>query len=87
VDKLRFKMLESVNNDDRIGTAKKAFKIKCFSTRQIRALSEVFSADATKFKFLETAYPFVADDHFNELADLLTDPVYIGKFRTMTGRP
>ncbi len=79
VDKLRFKMLESVNNDDRIGTAKKAFKIKCFRHPPDPGpeRGRVFGPDATKFKFLETAYPFVADDHFNELADLLTDPVYI----------
>jgi Domain of unknown function (DUF4476) len=84
VDKLRVKMLESAKDDDRILAARKVFKTKCFSTRQIRALSEVFTTDASKFKFLEAAYPFVSDDHFAELSSLLADPVYSGRFRAMT---
>jgi hypothetical protein len=87
VDKLRVKMLESTKDDDRILAARKVFKTKCFSTRQIRALSEVFTTDAAKFKFLEAAYPFASDDHFAELSNLLADPVYNGRFRAMTGHP
>jgi hypothetical protein len=87
VDKLRVKMLESAKDDDRILAARKVFKTKCFGTRQIRALSEVFTTDAAKFKFLEAAYPFVSDDHFGELSNLLADPVYSGRFRAMTGHP
>lgn len=87
VDKLRVKMLESVKDDDRIQEARKFFKTKCFSTHQIKALSEVFMTDAAKFKFLETAYPFVSDDRFRELVGLLADPVYSGRFRAMTERP
>jgi hypothetical protein len=86
VDRLRVKMLEAAKDDDRIQAARKIFKTKCFSTHQIRALSEVFTADASKFKFLEAAYPFVSDAHFPELVNLLTDPVYSGRFRTMTDR-
>ena len=86
VDKLRVKMLESAKDDDRIQAARKVFRSKCFSTRQIRALSEVFTTDATKFRFFETAYPFAADDHFRELGNTLTDPVYSGKFKAMTGQ-
>jgi hypothetical protein len=86
VDKLRVKMLESSKDDDRIQAARKIFKAKCFSTRQIRALSEVFSTDALKFRFFETAYPFAADDHFRELAGTLADPVYNSKFKAMTGQ-
>jgi hypothetical protein len=79
-------MLEAGKDEDRIAVAHKVFKSKCFSTRQIKALSEVFTSDAQKFRFLETAYPFVSDDHFKELAELLADPVYSSKFRTMTGQ-
>jgi hypothetical protein len=86
VDKLRIKMLGSGQDEDRIREARKIFKTKCFSTRQIRALSEVFATDATKFRFLEAAYPFVSDDHFPELISLLADPMYSGRFRAMTGR-
>lgn len=84
VDKLRVKMLEAGKDDDRILVARKIFRSKCFTTKQIRALSEVFTSDALRFKFFETAYPFVSDDHFKELTDLLVDPVYNNKFRAMT---
>jgi Domain of unknown function (DUF4476) len=84
VDKLRVKMLESGKDDDRITVARKTFKSKCFSTSQIRALSGVFTSDAAKFRFLEAAWPYAADEHFHELSDLLADPVYNGKFKTMT---
>jgi hypothetical protein len=86
VDKLRVRMLNFSKEDDRIQTAYKVFKTKCFSTMQVGTLSEVFTTDAAKFKFLQTAYPFVSDDHFPELINLLTDPVYTDRFRTMTDR-
>jgi Domain of unknown function (DUF4476) len=87
VDKLRIRMLTANKDDDRILVANKVFKIKCFSTNQVSALCAVFATDAAKFKFLEAAYPFVSDDHFPELVNLLSDPVYAGKFRALTGRP
>jgi hypothetical protein len=86
VDKLRVRMLNASKDDDRIEAAYKVFKTKCFTTKQIRALSEVFPTDAARFKFLATAYPFVSDDDFPELVNLLSDPVYTGRFRTMTDR-
>ena len=84
VDKLRVKLLEASKDEDRIQAARKVFKTRCFSTRQIRALSEVFTTDAAKFHFFETAYPFCSDDQFRELSSLLADPVYNSKFRSMT---
>jgi hypothetical protein len=86
VDKLRVKMLAATKDEDRILAARKTFKAKCFNTRQIRALGEVFTTDALKFRFYETAYPFASDDHFRELAGTLTDPVYNSKFKAMTGQ-
>ena len=86
VDKLRIRMLDADKVDDRLLAARKVFKTKCFNTRQLRALSEVFATDAAKFKFLEAAYPFCSDDAFPELVSLFSDPVYTGRFRTMTDR-
>lgn len=83
VDKLRVKMLEGAKDDERIAAALKIFKTKCFFTRQIKALSEVFTTDASKYRFFETAYPFAADEHFRELGALLTDPVNQNKFKTL----
>jgi hypothetical protein len=87
VDKLRAKMLEGPKDEDRIAVARKAFKVKCFYTRHIRALSEIFTTDAARYRFFEAAWPFAADEHFHELSNLLADPVYNGKFRTLTGHP
>src|SRR5258708_18570284 len=84
VDKLRVKLLGASKDEDRILAARKVFKARCFTTRQIRALSEVFTSDAAKFHFFETAYPFCSDDQFRELSSLLADPVYGSKFRVMT---
>ncbi|MDO6429666.1 hypothetical protein Q4E93_03630 [Flavitalea sp. BT771] len=86
VDRLRVKMLEISKDEDKVLTARKIFKIKCFTTRQVKALSEVFATDAGKYRFFETAYPFVSDDRFRELTDLLKDPVYNAKFKAMTGQ-
>jgi hypothetical protein len=85
VDRLRVKMLDAARDEDRIVVARKVFKTKCFYTLQIRALSEVFTSDAGKFRFFEAAWPFAADEHFGELSALLTDPAYVGKFKMMTG--
>jgi len=87
VDKLRVKMLDANKDEERIQIARKVFKTRCFSTRQIKALSEVFTTDAAKFRFLETAYPFCSDDRFRELSTLLADPVYSSKFHLMTDHP
>lgn len=84
VDKLRVKLLEASKDEDRIQAARKVFKTRCFTTRQIRALSEVFTTDGAKFHFFETAYPFCSDDQFRELSGCLADPVYSSKFRVMT---
>jgi len=83
VDKLRVKLLEATKDEDRIVAARKVFKTRCFATRQIRALSEVFTSDAGKYRFFEAAYPFCSDSQFSELGGLLADPVYSGKFRAM----
>jgi hypothetical protein len=87
VDKLRAKMLEGPKDEDRIAVARKAFKVKCFYTRHIRALGEIFTTDAARYRFFEAAWPFAADEHFHELSNLLADPVYSGKFRALTGHP
>lgn len=84
VDKLRIKMLAEKDIDNKITIARKVFKTKCFSSNQIKALTELFLTDEQKYKFLDAAYPFVVDyDNFKQLSFLLTDPYYIKRFRTM----
>ena len=84
VDKLRVKMLSATNIDDKIGVAKKVFKTKCFVTRYIRGLSELFPSDEARFKFFDAAYPFVSDTgNFRQLLDLFTDELYIARFKSL----
>ncbi len=84
VDKLRVKMLSENNLEERVLVAKKFFKTRCFTTRQIRALTELFPSDKTRYEFFDAAYPFVSDSYnFKELAELLTDEYYLGRFRAM----
>lgn len=85
VDKLRSKLLAIATDEGKISAAKKVFKLKCFSTSQLKSLSDLFTPEETKYRFLETAYPFVSDDRFRELSGLFRDPVYLSKFKTMTG--
>ena len=84
VDKLRIKMMAIDNDDDRVQTARKYFKIKCFNTIQIRALSEVFPTDEGRYKFFDAAYPFAYDyTNFPQLVNLLTGSYYINRFNAM----
>ena len=84
VDKLRIKMLGERDADGQVSQARKVFKTKCFSTKQIRALTELFPSDEGKYKLFDAAYPFVSDTaNFRELASLLTDPYFINRFKAM----
>jgi hypothetical protein len=84
VNRLRLKLLPMARDEDKISEARKMLRLKCFNTNQIKIICGVFATDAARFSFLQTAYPFVSDDRFGDLAELMTDPVYVGKFQAMT---
>jgi hypothetical protein len=82
--KLRKKMAAENNDDDMVATAKKYFKTTCFTTLQIKNLSLLFLSDSGKYKFFDTAYPFVTDSgEFVTLQNQLTDSYYINRFKAM----
>ena len=84
VDKLRVKMLAGNDMQKRVAIANKVFKSMCLYARQMRALSELFPTDETKYKFLEMAYPFAADTgEFKELYALFSTESYQTKFKTL----
>ena len=84
VDKLRVKMLSESNLDERIVLAKKVFRTKCFTTKQVKALTELFVNDKTRYGFFDAAYPFVSDaENFKGLVELLSDEYYINRFKVM----
>ena len=82
--KLRKKMAAADNLDNMITTAKKTFKVKCFSTEQIKNLSVLFLKDADKYGFFDAAYPFVSDSHnYQLLQSQITDAYYTERFKVM----
>jgi len=84
VDKIRIKMLGEKDADGQIAEARKVFKIKCFTTVQIKALTELFRTDEGRYKFFDAAYPFVYDsENFSQLIVLLKEEYYINRFKAM----
>ena len=82
--KLRKKMAGSSSDEDMINIAKKAFKLKCFSTDQIKNLSVLFLKDSGKYAFFDAAYPFVTDSaNYGSLESQLTESYYITRFKVM----
>ena len=82
--KLRKKMAGQNNDDAMIAEAKKAFKIKCFSTTQVRNLSALFLTDESKYKFFDAAYQYVSDlENFSTLQSALKDEYFINRFKAM----
>lgn len=84
VDKLRIKILAETNLDGRLAAAKKVLRTRCFTTKQFKALSELFMNDEERFRFFEAGYPYSADTgNFKQLVELLTDQNYIARFRSL----
>lgn len=84
VDKMRVKMLPETDLQKKLAVANKFFKTMCLYARQIKALSELFSTDDARYKFLELAYPFAADTaNFKELHTLLTEESYVTRFKKL----
>jgi hypothetical protein len=82
--RLRRKMAGGANDDRMIGEAKKYFKIKCFTTEQIRNLSSLFLSNAGKYHFFDVSYEYVADkENFSSLQSELKDEYYIKRFKAM----
>ena len=77
-------MLSESNLDERIVLARKVFRTKCFTTKQVKALTELFVNDKTRYGFFDAAYPFVSDsENFKALVELLSDDYYINRFKVM----
>ncbi|TAH02209.1 MAG: DUF4476 domain-containing protein [Sphingobacteriales bacterium] len=84
IDKLRVKMLAAKTNDDKITAAKKLFTKKCVTTKQVNALSELFSTDEHKYKWLDACYAFTNDSYnYPLLLPLLKEEYYINRFKAM----
>ncbi|MBE7173572.1 MAG: DUF4476 domain-containing protein [Williamsia sp.] len=84
VDKLRVKLLAENAIDDKLVVARKYFKTKCYSVKQIKGLTELFPSDESKYRFFDAAYPFVSDtENFLSLEELISNDYYKNRFRAM----
>ena len=82
--KLRKKMAGQKTEEAMIEEAKKGFKVKCFSTEQIKNLGNLFLNEAGKFQFYEAAYPYSSDkDNFAVLQTELKDNYFIHRFKNL----
>ena len=82
--KIRKKMASEDTDDAMIAAAKKMFKLKCYSTDQIKNLSVLFLKDSGKYAFFDAAYPFINDTYnFGKLEAQLSDAYYITRFKAM----
>jgi hypothetical protein len=82
--KLRRKMAEKTNDDGMLDEAKKYFKVKCFTTEQVRNLSTMFLSAAGKYHFFDAALLHVSDlSDFPALESEIRDDYYIGRFKAM----
>ena len=84
IDKLRIKMLLLRTTEEKIALAKKTFVLKCFLTKQVKALSELFATDEGKYQWCDAVYPFVADsNNFPSLSELFKEVYYLNRFKAM----
>jgi hypothetical protein len=82
--KLRKKMAAQTTDDGMVDEGRKYFKLKCFTTVQLKNLSTLFLTDDGKYKFFDAAYNYVSDrDNFPSLEAELKDQYYINRFKAM----
>ena len=82
--KLRKAMAASENDDDMISEARKQFKVKCYTTAQLKNLGTLFLNDENKYRFFDAAYNYTSDkESFSSLQSELKDEYYINRFKAM----
>jgi hypothetical protein len=87
IDKLRVKLLSMNDLDEKIATTKKLLKSKCFMVKQLKAISELFAEDESKYQLFETAYPFTLDTYnYATLEELIKSDYYRNRFNAMLRR-
>ena len=84
IDKLRIKMLLLKTTEEKIALARKVYTLKCFTVKQVKALSELFDTDEGKYKWCDAVYSFVTDSsNFSSLAELFKETYYLNRFKAM----
>lgn len=82
--KLRRKMANESKDEAMLNEAKKLFKVKCFSTSQIKNLAVLFLNDEGRYRFYDAAALYVTDfANFKSLADTIQDEYYKKRFQAL----
>lgn len=77
-------MAAGATDDNMIAEAKKYFKTKCFTTKQIKNLSLLFLNDEGKYRFFDMSYTYVSDmANFPSLQAELKEDYYINRFKAL----
>ncbi|MEJ7769816.1 MAG: DUF4476 domain-containing protein, partial [Chitinophagaceae bacterium] len=84
VDKFRVKLLNDKTIVEKMVSARKFYKSKCYSVNQVKALSELFPSDETKYQFFEISYPHIAEtSNFYSLEEMIQGELYKNRFREL----
>lgn len=82
--RLRRQLVNAKTENQRISAIAQAAKTTCFSTAQLRNLTDFFPTDEGKYKLYDTVYPTVYDpSEFIRLETTITDEYYKGRFLAM----
>ncbi|MEO6818645.1 MAG: hypothetical protein ABI266_04590 [Ginsengibacter sp.] len=82
--KVRKKMAATTGRENMIEAARKFFKLKCYSTAQIKNLSFLFLSEEGKYLFFDMAYEYTSDSNLYEtLQSQFQDPYYLNRFKAM----
>ncbi|HEX8459848.1 MAG TPA: DUF4476 domain-containing protein [Segetibacter sp.] len=82
--RLRKKMAKESTDEDMIAEAKKAYKNRCFTTSQVKALSTLFLSDEGRYNFFESSYSSVADaQNFSSLQTEFIDATFANRLKVL----
>ncbi len=82
--KLRKKMASASSDASMLTEAKRTFRVRCFTTQQIKNLSTLFLRDEGKYKFFDGAYSYITDvENFAALQSELKEEYFIDRFKAL----
>ena len=85
--KLRRDMASRETEESMMAVAKKGFKNKCFTTEQVKNLSNLFLTQAGKYNFFDLAFSHTSDPQsFSILQGELVDAYFASRFKALIGQ-
>ncbi len=82
--KLRKKMIGEDTDEDMLSVAAKAFKLKCYTSEQVKNLSVIFLTDEGKYKIFDAAFPYVWDqEKYATIDSGIKDEYFLRRFKSI----